>query len=113
MQKNKERTFIAILCNKGLIWIEDISNLDQKTMWAVLKGEEARTFSNDFKSLLVEIKARSGHMFEIYSITAVEGVKKSDILELFNNDPQHGMDVIREMGYKIYSDYETNEESIL
>lgn len=104
MQKNKERTFIAILCNKGLVWIEDITNLDQKVMWAVLKGKEAKTFSDEFKSFLVGIKAQPGWDFEIYSITAVNGIKKSDIIELYNKDPQRGIEVIRETGYKIYAE---------
>ena len=104
MQKNKERTFIAILCNKGLIWVEDVTNLDQKAMWAVLKGGEAKTFSDDFKSLLVGIRAIPDQDFEIYSITAVDGIKKSDIIELYNEDPQRGIEVIRETGYKIYTE---------
>lgn len=89
------------------MWVEDITDPGQKAMWAALKGEEATTLSNKFKDILLCIKSwPSGHNIEIYSVTAVDGIKKSDIIELFNNDPQHGMEVIRENGYKIYSECE-------
>lgn len=113
MQKNKERSFIAILCKNGLVWIEDVTAPNQKAMWAVLKGEDYKTFSDDFKSLLMAIKAMPEHMFEIYSITTVDGIKKSDIINLYNNNPEQGIKAIRENGYKIYSEYDAREQESL
>ena len=72
-------------------------------MWAVLKGEEAKTFSDHFKAILTGVVARKDEAFEIYSISAIDGIKKSDITKMFNADPQKSAEVVREQGYKIYS----------
>lgn len=104
VQKNKDHTFIVVLCGTKLIWVEDISNLDQRVMWAVLKGEEARTFSNDFKTILLNIKTHPAlTRSEIYSITTIEGVKKSTVIEMFDADPIRSAETIRILGHKIYS----------
>lgn len=103
MQKSKEHDFIIIWCAKGLTWVEDISNLDKKAMWSVLKGEEVKTFSDHFKAVLTGVVARKNEGFEIYSISAITGIKKSDIIKMFNADPKKSAKIIREQGYKIYS----------
>ena len=42
--------------------------------------------------------------YEIYTVTAVYGISRSDIVGMFNNSPQHAADTIRKLGDKIYSD---------
>ena len=103
VQKSKEHDFIVIWRPAGLVWVEDISNLDQKAMWAILKGEEVKTFSDHFKAILTGVVARKDEAFEIYSISAIDGTKKSDIVKMFNADPKKSAEVVREQGYKIYS----------
>lgn len=112
MQKNKEHAFIVMWCCDGLEWVEDITNLDAKAMWATLKDEAARSLSPALRMAVMRARYNPQRFYEIYSITAVDGIKKSDIVEMFNMDPQGAAEIIREKGYKIYSDRSTTEKVI-
>ena len=112
MQKNKERAFIVMWCCDGLEWVEDITNKDAQAMWSTLKGEEAKTLSPALRMAVLRAKYNPQRFYEIYSITAVDGIKKSDIIEMFNNSPQTAAEIIREKGYKIYSDRANTEKVI-
>lgn len=103
VQKSKEHDFIIVWRPEGLVWVEDVSNHDQKAMWAILKGEEAKTFSDHFRSVLTGVVSRKDQAFEIYSISAINGIKKSDIIKMFNADPKTSAEVVRGQGFKIYS----------
>ena len=112
MQKNKERAFIVMWCCEGLEWVEDVTNHDEKIMWSMLKGEEARSISPALRMAVLRARYNPQRFYEIYSITAVDGIKKSDIIEMFHTNPQTAAEIIREKGYKIYSDRATTEKVI-
>jgi len=110
--KNKEHTFIVMWCCDGLEWVEDITNQDGKAVWATLKGEEPRAISPSLRMAALRARFNPQRFYEIYSITAVDGILKKDIIEMFNSNPQGAAETIREKGYKIYSDRETTERVI-
>lgn len=107
-----ERAFIVVWCSEGLEWVEDITNQDAKKMWAVLKGEQPKPLSDMLRFSIIRAKANPQRFYEIYSITAVDGITKMDIVEMFNNSPQYAADIIREKGNQIYSDRRTKESVI-
>lgn len=112
-QKNKERAFIVVWCSEGLEWVEDITNREAANMWDVLKGEEPKAFSHSLKMIVMRARLNPQRFYEIYSITAIDGIKKSDIIEMFNMDPQGAAKIIREKGHQIYSDRTTTEKETL
>ena len=112
MAKTKERAFIVMWCCEGLEWVEDITNQDGKALWSILKDEEPRSISSGLRMAILRARYNPQRFYEIYSITAVDGIKKSDIIEMFESSPQYAADVIREKGYKIYSDRSTKEKVI-
>ena len=112
MKPSKEHAFIVVWCSDGLEWVEDITSQDQKAMWATLKGEEPKAISNMLKSALLRARLNSQRSYEIYSVTAVDGIKKSDIVEMFNMNPQGAAEIIRNKGYKIFSDLATKEKVV-
>ena len=109
---NKERAFIVVWCSDGLEWVEDITGVDKKAIWSALKGEEPKPFTSMLRMVTLRARCNPQRFYEIYSITAVDGIKKSDITELFNHDPQGAAEIIRDKGYKIYSDRATKEKVI-
>ena len=111
-KKNKEHAFIVMWCCDGLEWVEDITNQDSKALWSILKDEEPRSISSGLRMAILRARYNPQRFYEIYSITAVDGIKKSDIIEMFDSSPQYAADVIRQKGYKIYSDRATKEKVI-
>jgi hypothetical protein len=81
------------------------------TTFALLKGVEPPRPPN---ILHWELRARynSQRNYEIYIITAQDGIDTDDIVEMFTNDPQTAADTIRRIGHKFYSDRETKERAI-
>ena len=61
-----------------------------------------------------QLRARynSQRHYEIYIFSAAEGIEKQDILDMFENSPQHAADTIRRIGHCYYSDRETKERII-
>ena len=112
MAKSKEHNFIVIWCSDGLEWVEDITDLDQRAMWATLKGETAKAISDSLRAMIFRARLNSQRCYEIYSVTASEGITKNNIIELFKTNPQGIADLIREKGYQIYSGRETTEKVI-
>ena len=81
------------------------------TTFALLKGVEPPRPPN---ILHWELRARYNGQrhYEIYIITAQDGIDTDDIVEMFTNDPQTAADTIRRIGHKFYSDRETKERAI-
>jgi hypothetical protein len=105
-----DHQFVAMWDCHGLEYLEDITDLHGKKVWAKLQGK-----SNDVRIpnlLHLELRARynSQRHYEIYIFNAREGITKNDILEMFENNAQHAADVIRKVGHCHYSDrYKDNE----
>jgi hypothetical protein len=55
-------------------------------------------------SIMMRARANSQRHYEIYTIQTDSSVSEGDMWELFNQDPQHAAELIRERGNKLYSD---------
>ena len=109
---NMEREFVVIWCSEGLECVEEITGRDKRAMWAVLKDEEPKALTDVLKYSILRARFNPQRNYEIYNVTAVDGIKKKDIVEMFNNSPQTAADSIRRLGNKLYSDRLTTERSI-
>ena len=108
-----ERAFVIVWCSEGLEWVEDITGQDAKAMWATLKGDEPKRLTEDLKHAIMRARFNPQRFYEIYTVTAVDGIKKTDIREMFENSPQTAAETIRRLGNKIYSDRrETSKDMI-
>jgi hypothetical protein len=104
--------FIVMWCCEGLECVADVTKLEQQNMWNTLKGNNMPKFDVNLRHLLLRARANSQRFYEIYSVTAQDGITAEDIEEMFSNDPQTAADTIRRLGYKIYSDRQTKEKVI-
>ena len=73
------------------------------TTFALLKGVEPPRPPN---INMWELRARYNPQrhYEIYLISAVDGINEDDIREMFEASPQEAADTIRRIGQKFYSD---------
>ena len=102
--------FVVMWDNTGLEFVGDYTDYAQDQMWSTLQGKKSeKTFVN---LMHLELRARSNTQrhYEIYLINATDGITADDIRDMFDRNPQTAADLIRERGYKYYSDRVNNNQ---
>ena len=81
------------------------------TTFALLKDEKPPEVPN---LMHWQLRARYNNQrhYEIYIFDTEPGIGSNDIVEMFENSPQHAADTIRRIGHCYYSDRATKEPVI-
>ena len=100
-------------CN-GLEYIGDITADDQRMIVETLKGKQSprRALANPYH-LRLRAQFNPQRHYEIYCVTATDGITEADIRDMFEADPQMAADTIRELGTVFYSDRATQKVAIV
>jgi hypothetical protein len=103
--------FLAMWDCNGLECLFDITDLEHDAMIAGLKNE---SFKMPFNLSMLMLRARFNNQrsYEIYTFETEGHVSKNDIEVMFDTDPQGIVNLIREKGRKLYSDYSPKEKVI-
>lgn len=104
-------TFLAMWDCNGLECLFDITNMEHDAMIAGLKNEPFKTPFN-LSTLMLRARYNSQRSYEIYSFSTTD-IDLEDIEELFETEPQHIVNLIREKGRKIYSDYTPSNKKVI
>lgn len=87
----------------GLEAAVNITDIDKKRTWAVLKGDSKKL---PMPPNLLHWKLRAQYNpqrhYEIYIITTQPGVTVDDITKAFDDSPQHMAETIRRIGHRVY-----------
>ena len=99
-------------CN-GLEYIGDITADDQRMIVESLRGKESprRALANPYH-LRLRAQFNPQRHYEIYFVTATDGITEADIRDMFEASPQTAADTIRELGTVFYSDRVTQKVAI-
>ena len=54
--------------------------------------------------MLMRARYNTQRHYELYAITADDGINQKHIEQMFENDPQGSADTVRRIGHKIWSD---------
>ena len=100
-------------CN-GLEYIGDITADDQRMIVESLRGKESprRALANPYH-LRLRAQFNPQRHYEIYFVTATDGITEADIRDMFEASPQTAADTIRELGTVFYSDRATQKAAIV
>ena len=99
-------------CN-GLECVADFTEYSQAQVWAGLKGEAGPRMFPNIEHLKLRARMNSQRNYEIYAITAVDGITEQDIRDMFKANPQGAADTIRRLGQVLYSDRMVTERKIV
>jgi hypothetical protein len=110
--KYTDHQFIAMWCNEGLEYLEDITEVQQEQTWAVLKNEKARELPN-LAALKLRAQYNTQRHYEIYIVNASPGITKDDLVAMFEADPQYAADTIRRIGHQYHSDRASNNDRVV
>ena len=106
----RNSVFAIMWCCDGLEAVERVPDPADRT-FALLKGIEPPRPPN-INTWALRARYNTQRNYEIYIITAVPGITKDDIWDMFEADPQSAADTIRRIGEKYYSDRATKEKLI-
>lgn len=89
----------------GLESVINITDYEKEAAWATLKNEDTPTnLGSMVRHLMLRAQANPQRHYEIYTMTAVDGITDEDIRGMFESDPQGSAELIRDRGNQIYSD---------
>jgi hypothetical protein len=92
---------------QGLEAVINITDYEKEEVWATLRDElPPAKLGSTIRHLMLRAQANSQRHYEIYTMSAQEGITDEDIRSMFDADPQGSADLIRDRGNKIYSDRE-------
>jgi len=106
--------FVIMWDCTGLEYIGDITADDQRMIVESLRGKESprRALANPYH-LRLRAQFNPQRHYEIYFVTATDGITEADIRDMFEADPQTAADTIRELGTVFYSDRATQKAAIV
>ena len=98
-----EHNFLVMWDCNGLECVIDITEQEQMRAWAQLQGQDGPSMTN-LNMLVLRARYNSQRHYEIYAVTAQEGITREDIAQMFEDSPQIAADTIRRLGRCIHSD---------
>ena len=107
-----EHQFVLMWDCYGLEYIEDVTVAQQQQMMDVLRGAERKTRPFSLSMLQLRAQANPQRNYEIYFVTATDGITADDIREMFENSPQTAADTIRRIGHQFYSNRATDDDKV-
>ena len=108
-----EHQFLVMWDCNGLECVADFTEYSQAQVWAGLKGETGPRMFPNVEHLKLRARMNSQRNYEIYAITAVDGITEQDIRDMFEANPQGAADTIRRLGQVLYSDRMVTERKIV
>ena len=93
-------------CN-GLEYLVNLTDEEKSSVFKVLKGEKQSFNSwlqHTVSMMTMRARYNSQRHYEIYSFWVDRDIDEESLREMFDQDPQGTVDLIRVKGNKIYSD---------
>jgi len=105
--------FVVVWDNTGLEYIGDITLDEQQRTWSALKGEELKYTIPNLNHLILRARHNLQRHYEIYIVSATDGITVEDLREMFEAAPQVAADTIRRLGQCLYSDRANKKEILI
>ena len=118
-RKKKNNLFLLSWDMTGLETVLDLTTLEKLRveeekirMMQILSDPDARdpgdqtgaALNRAVQGILLRARVNSQRHYEVYTIQTDPGISERDMWELFNSNPQHAAELVRERGNMLYSD---------
>lgn len=119
MAKQKHNVFLLSWDMTGLETVLDLTSFEklqkqeeQQRIIKILSDPDAedpgdttaRALNQTVQHIMMRARVNAHRHYEIYTIQTTPGITEHDLRSMFDNNPQHAADLIRERGNKLYSD---------
>jgi hypothetical protein len=105
-------TFVVVWDNTGLEYVGNVTEDEQRRVWGKLNSKPVSSQLPNVNHLLLRARYNSQRHYEIYLISATDGITTDDIRDMFEASPQTAADTIRRLGHCYYSDRATRQPVI-
>lgn len=100
--------YLVYWCEEGLegvVPITEYEQWDRDNTFRVLNNQEtARNPVNGIiQSMILRAQVNAQRHYELYAIDCDHSIQKSDIEQMFEDDPQSAAELFRTRGHKMYS----------
>ena len=109
--ESKTHTFLAVWDCLGLEYLCDLTVSEQEQIVSTLRGDEQPKPSNPLLYFLLRARLNTQRHYEIYRFDSE--LDESEIIEMFQEDPQTIVDNIRQVGVCLYSDREDSTRVVI
>jgi hypothetical protein len=96
-------TFAVVWDNLGLEYVGNVTEDEQRRVWGELNGKPVPSQLPNVNQLLLRARYNSQRHYEIYLVTATDGITTDDIRDMFEASPQTAADTIRRLGHCYFS----------
>lgn len=106
MSKN---AYLIFWCSEGLESVVPIGHYEQidiDNTFRILNNEDPvqNSVNTIIQTMTLRARYNSQRHYELYAITADEGISDKNIETMFETDPQGSAELIRRIGHKLYSE---------
>ena len=88
----------------GIEAVINITEIEKDATWALLQDKPGPRLSGIVNAVMMRARMNSQSHYEVYTVTMESSITEEDIKEMFEMNPQHMAELIRERGRKVYSD---------
>lgn len=106
-------TFVVVWDNQGLEYVGNVTEDEQRRVWGELQGKPVSSQLPNINHLLLRARYNSQRHYEIYLVTAVDGISTDDIRAMFEAAPQQAADTIRRLGHCYYSERARTDKIVI
>lgn len=104
-----DNAYLIYWSSEGLESVVPISQYEQidiDNTFRLLNDEDPirNPVNTIIQTMILRARYNSHRHYELYAITADEGITQQHIEKMFDNDSQGSADLIRRIGHKLYSD---------
>ena len=110
-----EHQFVLMWDMYGLEYCEDLTAANQQVVWDKLRDPESQSRARIPNLLHLELRARynSHRHYEIWTVFADPGITKTDIVRMFEENPQGAAELVRAHGHCFHDDRPQGEIKII
>jgi hypothetical protein len=103
------RIFLLSWDMNGLESCIDVTGREQQLMWELLSSEDNKSDSVQelaqiVNAIILRARYNPQRHYEVYTVSTDSSITKDDMIEMFNSDPQGSAELIRDRGFKLFSD---------
>lgn len=89
----------------GLEAVINVTEIEKEAMWNTLQDQPATNkISTIVNQIMLRARYNSQRHYEVYTVRVDESISADDLRTMFEDNPQHAAELIRDRGTKLYSD---------
>ena len=110
--------YLVYWCEEGLesvVPITEYEQWDRDNTFRVLNNQETvrNPLNQMIQNMMLRARVNSQRHYELYAIDCDNSIDKTDIEQMFEDDPQSAADLFRSRGHRLYSDRAVEERIVI